>query len=41
MIGRFEIFFLHFSFPQPKWITLCITSDCHEMIIANQALMFT
>jgi hypothetical protein len=37
----YQKFPLHFSFPQPKWITLCITSDSHEMIIANQALIFT
>jgi hypothetical protein len=27
--------------PQTQWITLCITPDCHGMIIANQPLMFT
>jgi hypothetical protein len=27
--------------PQTQWITLCITSDSLEMIIANQPLMFT
>jgi hypothetical protein len=34
----FACFSLH---PQTRWVTLCITSDCHGMIISNQTLMFT